>query len=49
MDDYNEAAYGGDESTADMMWTDYDYHVNTGELDDWFPDEPSPNDYADWD
>ncbi len=23
----------------DMMWRDYDYHVNTGELGDYFDDE----------
>ena len=34
---YTDGTYDGD--TVDDMWTDYDYHVNTGELDDWFPDE----------
>ena len=39
-----------DGNTIDDMWTDYDYHVNTGKLTDWFPEaEPNPDDYADWD
>lgn len=39
MDDEELANYEPDESTVDMMWTDYDYHVNTGELDDWYPEQ----------
>ena len=37
MDDYGTPTYDGD--TVDDMWTGYDYHVNTGELTDWFPDD----------
>ena len=47
-EELNEANYG--ENTLDDMYMDYDYHVNTGELDDWFQDdEPNPDNYADWD
>ena len=47
-DEYDNGTYDGD--TVDDMWTDYDYHVNTGELQDWFPDEePDPDDFDDWD
>lgn len=31
--------YGNTASPDDMMWTDYDYHQNTGELGDLFDDE----------
>ncbi len=27
-------------SNDNSGWDDYDYHVNTGELEDWFEDEP---------
>ena len=37
MDEYENGTYNGD--TVDDMWTDYDYHVNTGELNDWFPND----------
>lgn len=30
------------------MYVDYDYHINTGELDYIF-DEPNPDDFDDWD
>ena len=48
MDEYDNGTYDG--NTVDDMWTDYDYHVNTGELTDWFPDDtPNQNDSDDWD
>ena len=48
MDEYENPTYG--DNTVDDMWTDYDYHVNTGELTDWFPnDDVEQNDTADWD
>ena len=37
MDEYDNGTYDG--NTVDDMWTDYDYHVNTGELEDWYPEE----------
>ena len=51
-DEYDEPEYG--DNVVDDMWTDYDYHVNTGELTDWYPDnhvqdEPTPDDFTDWD
>ena len=47
MEDYVEPEYTPDESVTDMMWTDHDYHVNTGELIDWYPDKPNPDDFSD--
>ena len=32
MDEYDNGTY--DVNTVDDMWTDYDYHVNTGKLTD---------------
>lgn len=37
MCEFDDMNYGEDPS-ADM-WMDYDYHVNTGELGDLFPEE----------
>ena len=31
-------------STTDDMWVDYEYHINTGELSDWFDDEEDEED-----
>ena len=46
MDEYDNGTFDG--NTVDDMWTDYDYHVNTGELP-YIEDEPNPDDFADWD
>lgn len=48
MEDYDDYEYGS--NPEEDMWTDYDYHVNTGELSDFFDDErdnDSPADYDD--
>lgn len=39
MDDYNNGYYEDGDSASDMMWTDYDYHRNTDELSDYYPEE----------
>ena len=44
MDENVQSDYTPDSSTEDMMWTDYDYQVNTGELSDWYPGEPAAYD-----
>lgn len=36
MDEMDDYEYG--ENPVNDMWTDYDYHVNTGELSDRFDD-----------
>ena len=41
MDDYDNGFYDG--NVIDDMWTDYSYHINTGELQDWFPDDDPDN------
>lgn len=50
MMDYEDKEYG--ENTVDDMMTDYDYHVNTGELPELI-DEKSIHDFIsnlnDWD
>lgn len=46
MDEYDDYTYG--ENPVDDMWTDYDYHVNTGELP-YVEDEPETDDFDDWD
>ncbi|MFA6718736.1 MAG: hypothetical protein WCS15_06625 [Prevotella sp.] len=30
-----------DQDPTESMWEDYDYQQNTGELSDWFDDDPS--------
>ncbi len=47
MDELDDLSiYDGD--PVHDMYVDYDYHINTGELDNIF-DEPTPDDFADWD
>lgn len=46
MDEYDEYNYG--ENPVEDMWTDYDYHINTGELP-YVEDESNPDDFDDWD
>lgn len=47
MDELDDLSiYDGD--TVHDMNVDYDYHINTGELDYVF-DEPNPDDFDDWD
>lgn len=36
--------YYEDESIEEMGWEDYDYHMNTGELSDLFPEESDDED-----
>ena len=45
MEDYDGLEYTPDESATGMMWTDFDYHVNTGNLKNWYPDEPNTDDF----
>lgn len=47
MDEMDDYEYGA--NPAADMWTDYDYHVNTGELSDLFDDEPEDDSTADSD
>lgn len=47
MNEYDGfSTYDGD-AEHDMN-VDYDYHINTGQLDYIF-DEPNPDDFDDWD
>lgn len=47
MDEMDDYEYGANPE-ADM-WNDYDYHVNTGELNDLFDDERADDSTADSD